>query len=248
MVFAACNMKFCKNTASDSEDHPQAQQSSFAWDEGLCSYEGFFDSTKTTKQQIQNAYLLLSEEFRINNSIHVYKLEDIKRINKNALKNLEKAYLDENKRMSSLELPKNKAWENLRQEKLRETKQLYKLYKIVCEAYLNDNMKALKEFDKNDQCLTYYSDVLIQEGDSLLSAWESFTEQQASQNSSPERLWAEYHEQRNSENKFQHAKVRLLTFAWWNCANEHIEYFDRSKGIEEFNKLFTSINEICDTP
>jgi hypothetical protein len=240
-------MKLCKNETEDPKEIKQTQSASFVWHDELCEHEGFFDSTKMTKQQVQNAHSLISaDEFRINNNPFVVELKDIKRLNCNALKN---AYLNEKKRLSNMKLPENKIWETIRQEKLREIEQLYKLFNIKCEVLLMDNMKALREFDKNDECLNFYATALIQGGDSLLSAWEHLTKLQASKNASPESIWSIYHEQRESENKFQYAKIQLLTFGWNNCAVEHINYFDDSKGWKEFKKLFTSIKEIhCNEP
>ena len=249
ILFAACNMRLCKNETSDSQDSKQAQPNSFIWYDGgmLCEYEGFFDLTKTTKQEIQNAHsLVYSDEFIIKNSPHVGELKDIKKLNCNAIKN---AYLDEKKRLSNMELPKNKVWEILRQEKLRELEEFYKLFKIKCEAFLTDNMEVLREFDKKDECLDFYATALINGGDDLLSAWEHLTKLQAAKNGYPENIWSRYHAQRNSENKFQYAKIELLGYGWNNCAVKHIYNFDRSKGWEEFRKLFTSITEIhCDEP
>jgi len=225
----------------------EPKQASFVWKDELCEYEGFFDSAKTAKQQIQNACLLAGgEEFNINNYPAVFKLEDIKRLNINAF---EKEYSDKKKRLSNMELPKDKIWETFRQEKLRELEQVYKLYKIEYEAYLNNNMEALRKFDKTDECLTYYSNALINGGDSLLAAWKRLTEEQASQNAYPEEIRVAYNEQRKSVNKFQYAKVYLLTFGWGNCAVKYIAWFDNSKASKEFKKLFTSIKEIqCEYP
>ena len=241
----------CKGKTSDSEEAKQAQQDSFAWEyyDGLCKYEGLFDSEKTTKQQIQNAYLLAGgTEFDIAKRPAVYKLEDLKRLSKNALNSSKNEYLDKKKRLTNLALPKDKVWDTLRQEKLREMEQTYNLYMIEYKAYLDDDMEALKDFDKNDECLTLYSDALIKGGDTLLSAWESSIKLHAEKFSNP-RVLAEYMEQKDSDNKFNHAKIWLLAFAWGNCAVKYIDWFDSSKGRKEFEKLFTSVKEIqCNEP
>ena len=258
MFFIACNLKFCanetpasgeikqaQNETSDSEEIKQAQPNSFAWADGLCEYEGFFDLTKTTKQQIQNAYYLIANiDFIFSSEIDppINEWKDIKRLNSSALKN---AYLRENERLSKMELPENKIWETLRQEKLRVIEQWYKLYKIKCEAFLTDNMETLREFDKNDECLDFYATALIDGGDNLLSTWEHLTKLQASRNAYPDRIWAIYHEQSSSKNKFQYGKIQLFNYGWWNCAVKHIDKFDESKGWKEFEKLFISIKENC---
>jgi hypothetical protein len=245
-------MKFC---SSDSEKNKQ--QDSFAWNDDLCKYEGFFDPTKVKKQEIQNALSLISRnpEDLENYGPAVYELKDLKRISSNGFKKLKEVYQNQIKRLSEIELPKKKVWETMRREKLRETEQLYKKYKIVYEAYLTDNMQVLKEFDKKDKLLNLYADALINGGADLLSAWEHFIELQISKHGSPESRRTIYHEQLNSENKFKHAKIDLLTFGWGNCANEYIDHFGGSRGEkwskhnEEYRKLFTSIKEIeCDMP
>ena len=106
-----------------------------------------------------------------------------------------------------------------------------------------------REFDKNYKSLNFYATVLIDGGDNLLSAGKHLTELKASKNVSPERIWAIYHEQRNSENKFQYGKIELFDYGWWNCAVNRIDNFDESKEWEEFKKLFISIKEFnCDEP
>ena len=249
-LFIACNMKFCKSGTSDSEETKQGQPNSFIWYYDLCEYEGFFDLTKITKQQIQNAYSLCydyNHNTFTDNIPSVHIIKEIKQINKRTLKELENAYLEKKKKLSKMELPKNEVWETFRQEDLWEMEQYYKVYKIMYEVWL-DNEEALREFDKNDECLTYYSNALIQGGDALLSAWEHLVKSRAVEFENPGAL-LRYQEERDSEYKFLYGKKEILIFGWYNCANKHIEQFDDSRAMEEFKKLFTSIKEIaCDEP
>ena len=250
-LFIACNMKFCKSETSDSEETKKEQPNSFVWyADDLCEYEGFFDLTKITKQQIQNAYSLCYSEWHTfdNNLPSIHYLEGVKKINKNTLKDLENTYLNRKKKLSNFKVPENKFWETLRQGRLRETEQYYKFIKMKYEVFFN-NKSSLKEFDKNDECLTLYSDAIIQGGDSLLSAWEHLTKLSAAKNASPERIWSIYHERRNSEDKFLYAEMDIVSYGWNNCAVKYLDWFDDSKAMEEFKKLFTSIKEIsCDEP
>ncbi len=225
----------------------KAQTATFNWSDETCEYESLFDSTKTTRQQIKSAYSLVYwDEFRIQNTPSVHGSEGLQRLNMDTLKN---EYIEKKHKLLNLQIPDNKVWEGFRNEHLNEIEQLYKLSLITYNAFLTDEIEVLKQFKPNDPCLTYYSNALINGGDSLLSAWEHLTKIQSEKNGNPENIWSKYHEQRNSENKFLYGKIELLTFGWWNCAIDYVEYFDNQKAIKEFEKLFISTREIyCDIP
>jgi len=226
----------------------KGQIATFVWLDEMCEYESSFDSTLTTREQINNAYSFVGfNEFRISKTPSVHKIEDISRLN---LDSLDFEYNDKKSRLLKLKLPDNEIWETFRQKQLYEIDELYRLCKVTYNAFLTDNFQDLKKFNEDDTCLQFYSTALILGGDSLLSAWKYLTEIQASKNCCPEKIWMKYNEQVNSEIKFQHGKVQILTFGWWNCANRYIDYFvEYQKVYDEYVKLFTLTKEIhCEDP
>ena len=221
-------------TVSTNTDSVVVQTSIFIWADDICEYESVFDSTKTTRIELQNAHLLMMDwgDFNIRNTPTIWNNSVDRR---EALKN---EYVDKKTNLLDLDLPKNQIWETLRQEKLQEIEQFYKFSDVFYDVFLFDNMEAFGELEENESCL-YYSTALTLGGDSLLSAWRHLTEIQASRNARPENIWSTYQRQMNSENKFQYAKEQLLVFGWWNCAVEHMDGFNQRKAREEFEKLFT---------
>jgi len=223
------------------------QNSKFIWFDELCKYESIYNTTLYSENQILNCYsLLILDEFRIHNTPFVFKPEDIMRLN---LDTLDNEYKKESQKLKSLDLPKNKVWETVKNKKLGELEQIYTLSRIAYKAYLDSIPTILKQFKKSDTCLIKHSDALISGGDKLLKDWYFITSLQAARNAFPQKIWDTYNEQLHSKNKFLYAKIEVTTFGWWNCALNHIEYFDNTHAVEDFKKLFISTKILfCDEP
>ena len=118
----------------------------------------------------------------------------------------------------------------------------------IAEAY--ENPSVLRKFDFAETCVAKYANPLINSGDELLNVWREVNEASRRRNSAPERLKKRFDEQMKSAERLQYARMEVMTFGWWNCANEFIEYAEGYDEHEaEFRKLFIRVRELgCDEP
>jgi hypothetical protein len=169
------------------------------------------------------------------------------------IKNLDVAALDREYNLKSVELKKlnivkSPYWEALRQRKLKELAQVYRLSRTTMLAF--ENPGVIKKHSFADFCIRKYSDSLINGGEALLRVWREVNEASRKVNADPDRLRKIFESQSTSPDKYKYARIEVMTFGWWNCANEFIEYeqnYDRHE--DEFKKLFTRLRTIgCDEP
>ncbi len=178
----------------------------------------------------------------------VFKPSYIQKLN---IDTLDCEYKNKHKALRKISLPKTKFWKEYRKRQLIEQKQLYKLSRIAYQSYIDT--KFLKQFKSKDSCAIKHSTALILGGDILLNNWYNLRLEMASRNCCPEKVMSDYNRQLLSDDKFQYAKIDVLTFGWWNCANNSIEYtsnyFDYETIEKEINTLFLNTKTInCDEP
>lgn len=224
-----------------------AQIKKLKWEIELCEFEGTYDSTKYTEAQLRDTKKLLSGIGGLSLSYDPTprKFEDIGKL---SLEQLEAEYLDKLKELQNLKLVKGDFWVKLRQDKIKELNQLYMLSKITMKGYTDPS--ALKEFDRASCCIDFYAQPLIDGGDYLLTTWEKVNMDTRSHNGNPQRIENIFNQQNASPDKLKYARMEVMTFGWWNCANSmryHLEYDE--KQTEEYNKLFKNVRTIyCDEP
>ena len=225
----------------------------FAWESheaSLCKHEYFYDSTLFTERQIRDAFRLaldIEGEFQLN-TISVFERDDIKKLDRRDLK---RQYDKIVKELKSLKLPEGKIWETFRQERLQEVKEIFDAKDMQYEAFLTHNFEVFKKHPlyNKDECVTYFTNMLIHGGDSVFVAWKYLIEEiLAPRNSNPERfLWQPFYEKINSEHALEYAIIEILTFGLWNCANAQIQNFcTAEKAATEFRKLFIETTVECE--
>lgn len=221
------------------------QPATFKWADEQCQYESTYDPGKISIAQIKACYSLTKwDEFRIQYTPPVFTVEDIEQL---SLDSLHQEYNAKKQKLNSLDLPDIAEWERIRQEIAAEIDQSYHLSKIAYSAYKSAAPTVLREFAHQDSCLDKYSEALITGGDRLLDVWGDLIAQQAEKNAEPDLIWARYQEQGASNEKHVYAKIDVLTFGWWNCAINYVDYFDPAKAISTFATLFVSTKKIhCD--
>ena len=101
----------------------------------------------------------------------VFKYEDIKNL---SVAKLDNEYNQRIKELKTLDIVKNDYWETIRQNKLRETEQFYKLSRLTIQSYTNPNV--LKQAENAGECREKYAEPLANGGDSLLDAWKRVRE------------------------------------------------------------------------
>ncbi len=222
------------------------QTKRFQWTTELCEYEGTYDAKKYTDAQLRNTLKLFAVgSFEIETGATVWKYEEIKNLSVAAL---DKEYESKSAALKKLDIVKSAYWQSLRERKLKELKQVYELSRLTMLAY-NEPAK-LKEAAFAEACVARFANPLINGGDELLATWETVNEDSRRNNGDPERVKKIFEAERDSPDRLKFARVEVMSFGFWNCANALIEReeYDGTHE-EEFKKLFKRTKTIgCDEP
>jgi hypothetical protein len=228
--------------------HVSAQKSLFKWDGEMCQYEGTYDKKVISENQLKSCYqLTYAYNFGIEHTPVVFHPKDIAKL---SMDSLDEEYHCKVNLLNSLELPKSAYWEELRKSIATELEQTYQVSRISYMGYKDPTY--LKEWHKEDTCLSRHAKALIAGGDSLVNDWHDLTSEMVKQNCCPDVVWKEYNDQLDSEDRDLWAKVNIMGFGWWNCAIGHIERsenkFDTDRRLKEFMKLFSKTKVKCEEP
>ncbi len=223
-----------------------AQTKQFRWTTELCEFEGSYDAKKYSDAQLKNTVKLFAAgNFQIQTEATVWKHEDINKLNVAAL---DKEYESKSTALKKLNIVKSAYWEALRERKLKELKQIYELSRLTMLGY-NEPLR-LKEAAFAESCVVKYANSLINGGDELLATWKRVNEDTRRKNSDPERIKKIFEAEYDSPDRLKFARVEVMSFGFWNCANELIEREEYGEmHEEEFKKLFKRTKTIaCDEP
>jgi len=224
-----------------------AQVKTFRWGTDACDFSGTYNSRKYSQAQLENTVRLMRPEFGLDHNATVWKFEEIAGLD---VAVLDKAYEKAVSELKQLKIVPSPFWETIRQKKIREIEQVYRLSRATILGYA-EPMK-LREYAGAASCKTKFAEPLIAGGDRLLAAWRVVSEDSRRRNSDPERLRRIFDEQMASPDRLKFALVEVMTFGWWNCANEFVEYDDGANSPareREFRKLFIRVRNLgCEVP
>lgn len=227
-----------------------AQKASYKWEDELCLYEGTYDTKKVTKDQLKACYrLALQNDFDINTSPMVFKPEDIQ--NRLEPEKLEEEFRTKAEQLKKLGVPQTPFWKGLKAAKLKEQQQRYAFNHAAFRAYKEVN--ALKEYQSKNKAAQRYTTILLAGGNTLLDEWKELRKKMAERNCDPERITREYEARLASPERLNYAFVDVMTFGWFNSANEGIELaadiYPPEMVNKEWKKLFIKTKTIhCDEP
>lgn len=209
----------------------------------MCEFEGEFDSTKFSRAMISNAFELAQGVYRLEAPM-IFISRNIDEIN---IAKFDADYQANVKAVTALSLPAVKGWKANRDAAINELNEYYHTKRLELEAFKADVPVMLRQFNAQDSCTRYYSESLIAGGDSLMAAWKTITADLASKNADPQMVWIRYNQDQKNPERLKLARIVILEFGWWNCANSHIHYADSQKMYKDIEKLFLSIKMInCD--
>jgi len=218
----------------------------FKWSGTVCEFEGTYEAKRFTPAQLKNTLRLSSTaEFDLLTDATPLRYEDIKML---SLENLDAEYAAKTSALKKLDIVRTKYFETLRANKLKELDELYKLKRATMLAYQNPSV--LRDLKFADACVKKFAAPLVNGGDELLRIWQTVNEESRLKNASPENLKRIFDEQNRSPDKYKFARMEVMTYGWWNCANGFIEYVQNYDENEaEFIKLFRKVKKTgCDEP
>lgn len=220
-----------------------AQYANFQYNTELCDCTALFDSTKYTRQQLQNTFEYLYSRQAI--YVNFYALDRDKEP-KELLDLLKKEYKQKIDILEHYEFVNVPFWQEQRKEMIRHINNYYELSRVTIQARINPSVLFNYKLVDND--CKFYRNALVAGGRQLLKAWSILNERQKKKNGSPENLQLIYEERYNSPNRMKYAREEVMTYGWWNSANALLPDVSY-EGIEKnFNKLLKNINCDCDEP
>jgi hypothetical protein len=226
-----------------------AQTSTFRWDTELCRFSGTYKAQQYTKQQLENTVRLMRPgEFGLDTTnVTVWTFDEIAGLDVSALDQKHEKAIAE---LKTLKIVPSPYWEGVRRSKIREIEQAYSLARPTMVAYTKP--EVLRDYTQANSCKVKFAEPLIAGGDRLLAVWRVVNEDSRKKNADPERLRRIFDQQMASPDRLKFARVEVMSFGWWNCANQFIQYDqgDNSPARErEFRKLFIRVRNLgCDEP
>lgn len=223
-----------------------AQNNTFKWSDMACEYSGTFDTKKYSLSEIRDtAKLNEITGLPLGFQAAVWKYEDIEKLD---LAELDREYKAKREELTALRPVKTAYWEKVKQDKLKELDQLHRLLTVTAKAYKNP--EVLREYPGVESCKLKYAEPIISGGEKLVAAWRTVNLESQAKNSDPARLQRRFDSENASTDRMKFALVETMSFGWWNCANDSIEYINEDGSRqEEFKKLFVRVRTImCEEP
>lgn len=265
-LFVSCQSREVASTdtvlsaaASENESERELTESDlsikkFEWQSELCENTGFYELGKFSEKQLMDTYFLLyghNSVTALNTDATLDKPEyyNVSYI-ENSLKKLEEEYLIAAQRLKKLDLVPSQFWLEHKELSLLELEELYKLKKLALESHLNPAL--LKHTTYSDGCRDYVNALISEDTTELLNAWKKHVELKKSNNGAPEKLEQEYQRQLESNDRLLFARIDLMNYGWWNCANRQRKFVDsfnqEGQMTREFDRLFIRVESECDEP
>jgi hypothetical protein len=233
-----CSNPKISNTNMSSID------SVFFWSEGMCAMTGTFNPSHYTVKELDNTWSLTSKGGSLGDVINYFDNESFQPV---SLDTLNAQYNRTLKNLKELKLVTkgSKYWNQLKQQRIKELEDEYKLKRIVIEAYQNPSVLLNNDF--TDSCLLYASALASNDTSIIFSAWRQLHNDQLKHNGAPDLLEKRFQDKFDSPDKLKHAKSALMGYGWWNCANRQILHVENDgKMAVEFEKLFLKVQMECD--
>lgn len=218
----------------------------FKWDSELCENSGVYDSSIYTEEKLKNTLELIrtSDSVALNTDATVFSIEGVKEL---SLTKLKTEYDSERKKLSNLTIVDGDFWKKYKEDRIKMLDDEYELKKITIEAYSNPKVLLGNRF--TEKCKEFALALSSETDTLLLETWKKVVDENMKHNGSPESLLKTYNTQKESADSLSYAKVEVMTFGWWNCANNELkQIYTDGKDQKEFEKIFTKIDRVCDEP
>jgi len=243
--------------AGPEEDNTDKKSSAstpnrFEWQSDLCDHMGYYQPGKFSERQLKDTYFL----FYGHNSVTALNTEitlDLPEYYnasyiESSLKKLDNEYLEAVQRLKNLDVIPSPFWKEHKELSLLQLEELYQLQKLTLKAHLNPALLETSNYASG--CRDYVNALTSKDTTELLNAWKKHVELKKSNNGVPEKLEQEYQRQLASSDRLLFARIDLMNYGWWNCANRQRKYVDgfdqEGQMTKEFHQLFDRVETVCD--
>lgn len=247
-VFSQTKKTTAKRTVGTTKVKP------VLYDENIDMFDAdcYYNPAKYTHEIIKNAekmtqiYSGTSVSFIFSSFVHPEEnisSSEYEKMTKDEYKTFYYAYL--RNYIATCKLPTGIFWENLRKAGLQKFD--FDLEMDNLDAQFKTNPAAYKESKYAKYC-PEVADILAEGGKKMFDEWKKLSQEQAQNNSDPERILKEFREQANSKDWEKYARKELAGTKWNSCMidlrNNGTIYktIDNSAIQQAFHKLFVRID------
>ena len=221
-----------------------AQTKTFRWADELCEYQGSYDASKYSAQQLQNTYdLWFSSAYQLSPQATTLQPDEINGLDTAPIT---ADYNRLQQQLKTLDLVPQPFWQTLRKQTMDELDAVYRLSMVTVAGYKKP--KTLRQYPAKGQCMDY-AEAMIAGGDRMMTAWEQLSVEQCQKNGYPKMCMSRYQQERDSAQSENYARINLMAYGWWNCNNQYVPHVVHDgKAPAEFRKLFKKVRFSCDEP
>ena len=235
---------FCKTTvillSLLCHSNLSAQYADFKYMTDFCKCKAQFDSTKYSRQQLQNTYHIYW-----NNASHIdTHPTDFDKEVPVLLDSLEAEHRRKLEFLEQLDIVDDNFWQRERDKMIKYVNSTCELRRVTIRARLDP--KELLDYKLVDSTCKYFRDALIAGGDQLLKAWAKLIEMKKKHNADPDGMQRSFDSRYNSPEREEWAYRDVLTYGWWNYANRLLPHVTQKGYEKHFKKLLKDIRCECD--
>ncbi|WP_291720274.1 hypothetical protein [Bernardetia sp.] len=235
------NIDTTKNIVLEkSVDANTDQKGIFSWQLGLCEYKGTYDTTKYTREEIQNLFAISTMVIVLQTSCTV---SDYKKVNTLSIVDLDKERNDKGAYLSNVATKFPMDYFSILRGKMNQLEIEYRFKKRAIEAY--QNPKVLEHSPVDCQ---KYADAIIAQDDRTIQVCREMIEERVKNGSYPKSLLDNFEKEAKTAQAIKYATTQLLTYGWWNCVTPVIYKDESEKNYNKFKSIFEDITEECDEP
>lgn len=214
----------------------------YRYEEGTCSCQATFDSTKYSREQLDNCDFLWNR-IGLKASGEANSIEDMYTMNLQSIQSECDGLIN---KLEYMDIPDHPFWQRCRQEYLKSYSDVCELMLITAQGYTNPEI--LREYETADSKAVIYREALIAGGDELLAAWKLVHGYSLQINGEPETLQQRFEQEYYSKDALELARLDVMSFGWWNSLNPYTQEFIGAPFDQNFQDLLVENDCDCEMP
>lgn len=215
-------------------------QETFEWSEGTCRYTGTVQNELATQVQLTNIQKFLVNSPELTRPALPSRPKDTLYIRLDLVQQECSLRIKE---LQDLDVPTSDFWKDVKKLKIRELTEECALKELAINAFQNPEL--LKYSLTCDSCESIVL-ALIKGEKALLTQWEMVHSWTMKDATNPEYLQAIYDYNKSDIHALYYARIDVMRYAWWNCANAQLPKVTNFTEIQlEFEKLLKGVTKSC---
>ena len=199
----------------------------FTWQDGLCDNTGFYNSAAYTPRQLRDTYELLTG-FSLQTDATVFYLKDFNDAHfRQTLRQLQHEHDSLAAHLRALRVVPTDFWQKMKQLTQAALEEEYEVNRLTLEGYFTPAILPASKYSVS--CPEFAAALASPDTVVLFQAWRKLTDGQKRRNGAPAMIERIFQQQAASRDRFRYARLELLAFGWYNCANAQRQYSDLSE-------------------